>query len=103
MLLVEMDFLYDDKIRNEIEREKNNEEKIKKKMDVIKKLFDISSEKKFQDFLTNLHNDCFIFGEKVGVFKEIVNLQRTRKTAATTTRICWSTVLMGSSRARRMS
>ena len=60
-----MDFLYDDKIRNEIDAEKNCEEKMRKKMDVIKKLLDMSSEKQFQDFLSNLHNDCLILGNKV--------------------------------------
>jgi hypothetical protein len=65
MLLLEMDFLYDDKIRSEINDGKNNEDMMRKKMDVIKKLFDISTEKQFQEFLTNLHNDCFILGDKV--------------------------------------
>jgi hypothetical protein len=60
-----MDFLYDDKIRNEIDAEHNKEEKMRKKMDVIKKLLDIKMEKQFQDFLTNLHNDCFILGNSV--------------------------------------
>ena len=66
LLLIEMDFLYDDKIRNEIDAEHNKEEKMRKKMDVIKKLLDITTEKQFQEFLTNLHNDCFILGNSVG-------------------------------------
>lgn len=60
-----MDFLYDDKIRNEIEAEANDEEKMRKRLDVIKKLLDLGTEKQFKEFLANLHNDCFILGDTV--------------------------------------
>ena len=66
-----MDFLYDDKIRNEIDAEDHIEGKMRKKMDVIKKLLDITSENHFQDFLKNLHNDCFILGDNV-IFQFII-------------------------------
>lgn len=66
LLLEEMDFLYDDKIRNEIDAEANEEDKVRKKLDVVKKLLDLRSERQFQEFLGSLHNDCFILGDMVG-------------------------------------
>ena len=65
MVLQELDFLYDDKIRNEIEGEKDEDEKLRKKLDVIKKLLNLKSDKDFQEFINEVHNRCFLFEQSV--------------------------------------
>lgn len=65
LLLSELDFLYDDKIRNEIENENDSSIKLNKKLDIVKKLFDLNSETDFNSFLSELHSNCLIFDNDV--------------------------------------
>ena len=65
LLLSELDFLYDDKIRNEIELENDLNLKLNKKFDIIRKLFDLHYEKDFHNFFCELHSNCYIFNSTV--------------------------------------
>ena len=61
LVLENTDFLFDDKIKDEIYKNNNEEEKMILKLNVLRKVFSLKGTKHVNDFLIKLHLMCFNF------------------------------------------
>ena len=65
LILENTDFLFDDKIKDEIYKNNNEEEKMILKLNVLRKVFTLKGSKYVNDFLIKLHMMCFDFEDNM--------------------------------------
>ena len=63
IVITEGDFIFDDKMREELERA-SNEESLKEKLEIIKKTVSIDSIEELNLFIDELANQCKYVSEK---------------------------------------
>ena len=63
ILIEEADFIFDDKMRQELERA-GNEQKLKEKLDILKKTLQVDSTDEMNIFIDEMANRCKYVSEK---------------------------------------
>lgn len=62
-MLQQIDFLFDDKVKDEIQQAPSAEEQMLLKLNVIRKVLNFRNAKDVNDFLIKIHLNCFSFEE----------------------------------------
>lgn len=75
ILIEEGDFIFDDKMREELERA-SHEEKLKEKLEILKKTLSIDSVEELNLFIDDIANKCKYISEKE---KHAIHEEKLRK------------------------